>query len=64
VFGNLQFIRAVVWFISLIGVAISADMALEDALVREKEKRVLKLIAEREEVNESLNSDASDAGPG
>jgi len=39
-------------------------MALEDALVREKEKRVLKLIAEREEVNESLNSDASDAGPG
>jgi hypothetical protein len=64
VFGNLQFIRAVVWFISLIGVAISADMALEDALVREKEKRVLKLIAEREEVNESLNSDASDAGAG
>jgi hypothetical protein len=64
VFGNLQFIRAVVWFISLIGVAISADMALEDALVREKEKRVLKLIAEREEVNESLNSDASDSGAG
>jgi hypothetical protein len=48
----------------LIGVAISADMALEDALVREKEKRVLRLIAEREEVNESLNSDASDAGAG
>jgi hypothetical protein len=48
----------------LIGVAISADMALEDALVREKEKRVLKLIAEREEVNESLNSDASDSGAG
>jgi hypothetical protein len=43
---------------------LSADMALEDALVREKEKRVLKLIAEREKVNKSFDTDAGDAGAG